>query len=469
MVLDDASPQAADGFQDGGAAENKDPYFTRTDPTSPFAKYYPLQVKPELIVRPDVFTSALGFLGRRNWEKRFTEEMGSRIENVKVLIERYPTQEELDAFVQHSSRALYQARVGIPLGFAAGAVFTWRSATRKSEELRTIGLRNPAVLWEYVKVVARADPPAFRQAVVATGAKLFGWTVLGATLSSVYATWTFAANSLTDSRLDRFRQEVRSQKPEDIQKRRLQSVSERYRQARRAREPEQQGQAGGLAESPVTPTTSQETYGGIAADTYDISQPKDQTRTLTDRPSPKEQQQQQQQPFDRTRIGAEATRRRPTTTTTTTAVPSDSSSAGGYDFFDDDDDASPVASEYRTSSQQQRQQQPSFGGSAWERIRQQNINMGPTQHTRPQAFRGPREPQYQYQQQQQDPADLSSSSSSSSYAKEERDKQREREQAQRDFDRMLENERRISADDPAVTGTETTVTGGGRRGWGWNR
>ncbi|KAL2011092.1 hypothetical protein VTN00DRAFT_3810 [Thermoascus crustaceus] len=453
MVLDDASPQATDGFQDGGAAENKDPYFTRSDPTSPFAKYYPLQVKPELIVRPDIFTSALGFLGRRNWEKRFTEETASRIENVKVLIERYPTQEELDAFVQHSSRALYQARVGIPLGFAAGAVFTWKSATRKSEELRTIGLHNPAVLWEYIKVVARADPPAFRQAVVATGAKLFGWTVLGATLSSVYATWNFAANSLTDSRLDRFRQDVRNQKPEDIQKRRLQSVSERYQQVRRAREQEQQ--AGGLAKSPVT-TISQDTYGGVAADTYDVSQPKDQTRTFTDRPSTKEL------PLDRTRIATEAQRR--------TTTPSDSSS--GYDFFDDD--ASPIASEYRTdtttSQQQQQRQRQSFGGSAWERIRQQNINMGPTQQTRPQAFRGPREPQYQQQQDQYQSGTTNAADMSASYAKEERDKQREREQAQRDFDRMLENERRISADDPAVTGSETSGgQQGGRRGWGWNR
>lgn len=456
MVLDDASPQA-DGYQDGApTADDRDPYFARgaVDPNSPFAKYYPLRVKPDLIVRPDILTTTFGFLGRRNWERRFAEELVRRMENVKVMIERYPTQEELDAFVQHSSRALYYGRLGIPLGFTAGALYVWNQETKEAAHLR----KNPSLLWNYIKLAARSDPAGFRQALVLNSAKVFGWTLLGATVSSIYATWNFATNSLTDSRLEQFRKDLRHQKPEEIQRRKLELLGEKYRQARKAKEHPQDV----LSESPTA--TGQDSYGGVSAETYDVSQPKEQTRTFTDQPR------EQPSTFDHARVGAE--RRvygtQATTTTPGTPYPSGTPSTD-YDFFDD---ASPTAPEYqRIEAQQRQQQQPpiSSGGSAWERIRQQNISMGPTQQTRPQAFRGPRQPQQQLEQQHQS----GGMDASSSYEREERDKQREREQAQREFDRMLEAERRLSADDPGVTAGTESETGrqqGGRRGWGgWSR
>jgi hypothetical protein len=403
MVLDDASPQAY-GFQDENVSS--DTFDRPTDRSSPFAKYYPLQVRQELIRQPGFFGMYLTFFGKRNWEHRFNEDLINRIENTKLVIQRYPTQEELDCFTEQTSRGIYQARVGLPIGFAAGIIHSLYQIRTATDAPRGF---NPAETLKYIRTHAKADPSWFRQAAFLAGFKLFAWSITGVTLSSIYASYKATTNMLMDPRLEKLREEIRNQKPEDIQKRKMDRANERYQQVQRAREASKQGafaegQEQGANEGRVSGEQPNTYYGTGTTDVREsIPTPSQPERRI---------------------YGNRATT---------------SSSTGGSDFFDD---ASPTNPNYGTDDSSS---SSAVGGSAWERIRQQNISGGGAEQRRSpsQGYRAPQQP---------------NQPSSESYESEERNRLREREQAQRDFDRMLEAERK--------SGDDVSGTGGQNRGWG---
>ncbi|KEF55503.1 uncharacterized protein A1O9_08253 [Exophiala aquamarina CBS 119918] len=125
-------------------------------------------------------------------------------------------------------------------------------------------------------------------------------------------------------------------------------------------------------------------------------------------------------------------------------------------FFDDDDDASPTAGQaLRPESQ---------GGSAWDRIRKgessgpssrQAQNQGYTPNSpSPTSPRGWRRVGTQKQD-----AQFENSADSFSFSKTEADKQFGREQAQKDFDDMLDRERRQSGSDDYDRGMKAVESG----------
>lgn len=400
MVLDDASPQAG-AYESGSSysGQNGD-YMNMQDRNSALSQYY---IRPDQIIKPDVLTMYFGFFGKRNWSQRLTARLINQVEKTQVLVERLPTQSEMDAFATITSRNIYYTRLGIPLGFAAGMAHLYQNF-RKSEWV-PVGMRNsPTMLWQAAKMFWRNEPAMARTVATASAFKLFIWAAGVSTASALYATYRETKDTLTDPRLSEFLEELRRQKPEDVQRRRREAVRRRFQKLPQAgggayAESHEHGQDGG--------------YGESDEDTINATQfsrqgkTPDQPRVIPDRNKP--------------RLYAD-----PATT---------ESPSGSSDFFGEYDDASPTAPEYRNDNDWTRiRGTPTQQGSAWERIRQQNI---PSREDRRENLRPT----------QQGPE-------SSSYGI---DKQREREQAKADFEKLLEAERNVS---------EASGPGGRNGGWG---
>ncbi|KAL1863450.1 hypothetical protein Plec18167_000543 [Paecilomyces lecythidis] len=405
MVLDDASPQA-DGFQsDNGSS---DAFDRPADPNAPFAKFYPLKIREDLIYKPGLLSMYLTFFGKRNWERRFSEHLTERFENMKLGVQRNPTQEEFDCFVETTSRGLYQSRLGLPLGVAAGVAHSLYQVRGFKDNEGRMDLK---VIADHFRASAKADPAFMRGFIVASSLKLFGWSVVGLTISSVYATFKSTTAMLADPRLERLREELREQKPEDIRKRRIERANTRYQEAQRTKQGMTQGAFAETQEQQGNRTESSgdsPTYYGTGTTDIRESIP----------------------------IPSQPDRRIYSDQATTSA-----GKAGGSDFFDDDD-ASPTNPDYRIDDSSS---SGVIGGNTWERIRQQNMSSNVQQQRPQQTYRAPQQPSQ------------TSSDGIDSYSSEEGTRQRERELAQREFDRMIEAERKAGEDSPST---------GQSRGWG---
>ncbi|KKA17785.1 Endo-1,3(4)-beta-glucanase [Rasamsonia emersonii CBS 393.64] len=424
MVLDDASPQAS-GFEDGSSAA--DSYMSTplppppVDPGSPFAKYYPLVVKPELIKRPGIFTMYLGFGGPWFWEKSVTRTIQKRIDNSKALLQRSPTQNEVDAFVENASRRVIQARMGVPLGLLVGCVHSYSRIRTEADLPRDKPFAR--ALWDYVRVARHADPFGLRSMFGWTLFRVSTWMFLGSLVSSSIATMNEMANTVKDPRLRQLRERV-----EELARRKVIT-----------RQPQQQ-QTQTTAERPAgseSQTSASEPAYGRPDAYYGGSEGKEQQFGSWRLPVPEQREPARQQ----------------------------TEYSSGSDFFDD---ASPVAPEYQTVSSTSSSSSSSSSSTspssqnAWERIRQQNAglsspssnqsNVWATISQNASSSSQPQQPQ-QPQQQTQD-------RSNESYETEVQARQREREQAQREFDRMLEEERRMSQEN-----SNTEQNGRGWRRW----
>ncbi|KAE8375690.1 hypothetical protein BDV26DRAFT_9124 [Aspergillus bertholletiae] len=344
-------------------------------------QYHSLYIKRDLIANPDPFTLYFGFFGRWNYDRKVTANVLRRVENARVLIQRLPTQDELDAMVTHSSRSLYQERVGAPLGFFGGSALLWTQA-KKSELYPAYfpkagpegKMPSPGEIVEAAKRFVAAEPTVARRAVFVTGFKLLFWSVAGATLSSVYAVYNETKNTMGDSRLKEFVADLRKQNPEEVRKRQMESRGRRS-----------VGEQQGVVEMDQGGDHASE-YSGGDVQSAGVSVP-DHRPVL--------------EPVGAGgRWGADQSR--------------------GGNFFDDDD-ASPTAPEYRTDKGAQAGYSQ---GSAWDRIRQQNTS-------------APTQPSHQDASNQQSQSDSWSSPLSES------DKQREREQARAEFERLIDAERHM--------------------------
>lgn len=402
MPLDETSPQADDSYpQQNGYPTNQ---------TAPLQQY---KIKRESIVTPDPFTLYFGFGGTWNWQRNMIDGITKRAEHCRVLIQRPPTQEEVDAFVTHSSRSLYHGRIGAPVAGMAAVIRLYTQAKNTDYYQMLVPgaaegrIPSPRQLATGIRKFASLDPTAFRTTLAATAFRLFFWTITGATVTSMYSVYRDAINTFSDPRLAEFVTAVREQKPEEVRKRKLEAASERYHQtqARKQQQPQldvmEPSEEGAFAEGQEH-DQQQDGYSSLYTGTSPESP--DKSSNLPDRNMGR----LYGDPGSGSRIG------------------------GGKDSVSDFfDDASPTAPEYQTSD---RAPTNVFQRGAWDRIRKQNVN-------------SPREQQgYSRQQPENWNFQNNGGGGNSNYNSSDQERQQEKEQAKVDFERMLDAERNMSSD-----------------------
>lgn len=410
MVLDDASPQAG-GFEDGSFAVEPPPI----DPDSPFAKYYPLLVKPELIKRPDVFTMYLGFGGPWFWESSVTRTIQRRIENSRVLLQRDPTQSEVDALVENASRAVSQRRMGVPLGALVGYAHALSRIRKETDLPRDRPL--PQALWDYVRAARDADPSGLRRLAFWSMFRVTTWMLLGSLVSTSIATMNDMKATLKDPRLRQLREKLE----ETVQRRAI------VRPTQQQQQPLPQAERSAGSESQ---TSASEPAYGLPDAYYGRSEGgKEQIGSWR---FPVPERREPEKPMPQTGYS--------------------SGGGSGSDFFDD---ASPVAPEYQSVSSTS---SSSSTQNSWERIRQQNAGL--SSNSSNQSNQSNVWATISQNASSSSSAQQQTYDRSESYDTEEQARQREREQAQREFDRMLEAERRMSQESSST---------GEQNGRGWRR
>ncbi|KOS41276.1 hypothetical protein ACN38_g7850 [Penicillium nordicum] len=410
MSSDNASPQA-------GQPDNSSNDFSRALPghNPAIAKYNKVKLRPESIVKPDLFTLYFGFLGTTTWTKSVAYTVNERVENHYVLTARPPTQDEFDAIVEHGTKRLYHGRMGLPISSFLGTALLYRQARKSPMFPRD---PTPAALFSTLRTMW-LDPPlranlgkaAFRMTFIVT---------LGVMASNAYAVSRDAMQTLTDPRLKLFIEDLRKANPEDVRKRKIQAANERRRSIRSGEQDfgsrimgSSSGYAGGeeyqqeqASDSSPQPNSyseyvnSNDTTGNSQSASYESS-----TSGLN--------------------AGAVWARGRSTQPESKSAL----------DIMDEDD-ASPTAAEYRNTN-------IDGSGSAWDRIRRQNA--------------AARQPRQQPGMSQSPPNHYSSSAEfgQTDQEKHASSQKTERDIAQAEFDRMIEAERN--------TGSEGSPR---NRGWG---
>ncbi|KAJ5458117.1 hypothetical protein N7475_009505 [Penicillium sp. IBT 31633x] len=405
MSSDDASPQAGQNYSTSSSDASP-----RTLPghNPAIAKFNKLQIRPDTIVRPDLFTLYFGFFGKGLWRRKAARTVTERVENHYVLTARPPTQDELDALVEHGTRTLYYRRLGVPVASFLGTAWLYNQA-RKSP----LFPRNPtpAALFSTLRVMAMDS--GFRGTIGSAAFKMLFITTLGGMVSGGYAVYNDAMHMLTDPRLKNFVEDMRTQKPEDVRKRKLQAASERIRSMRSGDQDigSQLGQNIGQAGEYVGGGGYEQEQDSASPNSYSDYESTNRTQAGSQYASNDSYKQD-------SNVGAVWARGRGT----------QPESKSGMDFMDDDD-ASPTAAEYRDTNID-----GSPAGSAWDRIRQQNARAG--SHPRQQPGIGMPPPSYNpYAEFYQSGHDQHGSSDSN-----------ERNKAQADFDRMIEAERNTGSE-----------------------
>lgn len=407
MSPDDASPQVAQRYNNPSSDASQ----TLPGHNPAIAKYNKLQLRQDTIVRPDLFTLYFGFFGTGPWKRRVASTVTERVENHYVLTSRSPTQDELDAIVEHGTRTLYYRRAGIPISSFLGTAWLYNQA-RKSPNFP----RNPTPTALLNTLRAMATEASFKGTVSSAVFKMCFIVTLGGMASGAYAVYNDAMHMLTDPRLKSFVEDMRKQKPEDVRKRKMQAASERIRNLRTGEQDigtqmrsvigQPGGYAGGGGFETEPDAASPNSYSEYEASNAGSRSASNEPYTAS--PS----------------VGAVWARGR--------GAQPESKSA--LDFLDEDD-ASPTAAEYRNTNID-----GSSTGSAWDRIRQQNAGarFQPRQPGTPPSY-NPYSADYTRNDQQQYGSNHGN----------------EKNQAQAEFDRMVEAERNA--------GNEGSYS---NRGWG---
>lgn len=426
MALDDVSPQAG-SYAAGDASD-----YTRSQgppgQNPALARYFPLKIKPELVVQPDLFTLYFGFFGASNWRRAIAGALTERVENTWLLTNRTPTQDEMDAFTTHTTRSLYYRRIGVPLSSFVGTAYLYNKARKMPNSPQNA---TPAQLFAALRTFAQTDWQGFKSMMAKQAFKMALIVTAGAIVSSSVSVWSDTKAVLTDPRLHRFVEDMRGQKPEDIRRRKLQAVNERLRRVRNGEQDirrqvrEELGGARGYDRGVEQDSHGYDNTASVSAyGESDYGAPQDSRENGTAGQSRSAPVPQRPQMYG----GAPASR----------GVGSGQPSSGSDFFFSgSDDDASPTAPEYRHTNAD-----GSPAGSAWERIRQQR---GVPVRQQPPANSS------RMQQWGQSPnnAESPSYSSSESQDRYDYDRGREKEQAQADFDKLMEAERNAANDGPS--------------------
>ncbi|EAW13250.1 putative endo-1,3(4)-beta-glucanase [Aspergillus clavatus NRRL 1] len=459
MTIDDASSQANNPY---APDEGRTSY---TPGHIPLPKHPHLVVKTELLARPDPFTLYFGFFGSRSWQANAARGLSERVDNTQFLLNRLPTQDELDAFTVYSSRYIYHQRMGAPIAgslFLARAYMQARSSAALAPFMPGPGLADgananakltptPKQVVDALRVYARVDAAGFRQALVFGGIKWVFWTLAGTVASSMWALFHDTRESMADPRLRQFMAELSQHPPKEMRKRKLEAAMEMQRQRHSERQQRDLGvarESASASEREPEPAQMETGHGhghdqgygegsegtgagagvgvgvGVGGGSgsgygYGYSSQDANSSARQSAPSP-------QQYGDASR-----------------------GSSSGSDFFDGDD-ASPVAADYRSEGLSGLQ------GSAWDRIRQQSgaVSQGRSNPILVSSSPSPSpQPQSQSQWGSWKNQDHNSAAADS--------ERQQREQAQAEFDRMLEAERTL--------GNEAPDGSGQKKGWGrWN-
>lgn len=431
MVLDDASPQAGSYSAGNGTDYTRSQGPPGQNPA--LARYFPLKIKPEHVVQPDLFTLYFGFFGASNWKRVVSWALTERVENTWLLTNRGPTQDEMDAFTTCTTRSIYYRRMGVPLSSFLGTAYIYYQL-RKDPIVPPKA--TPAQFFAGMRALAKVDWQGFRGLMAKQAFKMLFFTTTGAIVSGFAGTWSDTKSVLTDPRLRQFVEDMKGQKPEDIRRRKLEATNERIRRVRNGEQDirrqvrEGLGGNGGYDQGADQDPYS---YGSTAS----VSSPAESDYSAS-------QYSQQNDSADQSRSTSDASRRpqmyggAPASRGMGNGQPS-----AGSDFFfgGSDDDASPTAPEYRHTNAD-----GSPAGSAWERIRRQSGVPGPQQSSA-------RSSRMQQWGQSQNAGDASNYSASQAQDRYDYDRSRERDQAQADFDKLMEAER--------------NATNGPSRGRGW--
>ncbi|KAJ5498954.1 hypothetical protein LT330_010182 [Penicillium expansum] len=419
MSSDDASPQAGQNYNNNSSNDSSRP-LPGHNPA--IAKYSKVQLRPESIVKPDLFTLYFGFFGTAAWMRRVSSTVNERVENHYVLTARSPTQEEFDAIVEHGTRCLYYARTGIPVSSFLGTAFIYNQA-RKSPMFP----RNPTPASLFNAVRTMWGDAAMKGKIGSGAFKMLFVITLGSMASSAYAVSNDAMHMLTDPRLKGFIEDVRKAKPDDVRKRKIQAASERARSMRSGEK-----DVGSQMQQAIG------TSGGyVGDDGYQQEQASDsspQPSSYSEYVNSNDTQgDSQSASYDSSTPGLNAgaiwARGRSTQPESRSAL----------DFMDEDD-ASPTAAEYRNTNIDG----SSSTGSAWDRIRRQNAGA----RSQPRQQPGMSQPSL-------NPYSNSAEHGQSDQERYDSGQKTERDQAQAEFDRMIEAERHAGSEGSSQN-----------RGWG---
>lgn len=425
MALDDASPQ---GSGNPSAYASTDPSQGSYNPTMP--KPFPVQIRPELIVKPDALTLYFGFFGARNWKRNVADVLTRRAGDTWVLTGRSPTQDELDAMTTLSSRSLYHKRAGLPISYFVGTGWLYYQARRSPMFPKN---PTPANLLAALHKFRIEDRAGFMAVLGRTAFRMLFLTSSIMMVSNFTALWGEARNSLSDPRMQSFIDAVHNAKPEDVNRRKLAIANERYRRTKANEKNIISQIEGNQGLSGSYDQGEQAQYGYDNASPAAVSSESDMAYGTSQVGQSAPAQQSYSAPASREQQAygqygpAQGTGNRP------------SQADSGSDFFfgSSDDDASPTAPEYRNTNMDGRP-----AGSAWERIRQQRSSQG----SRPSA---PGQASMQWgQAQAQSRPEAANDSLPSDQDKYDYDRRREKDQAQADFNKMIEAERNASSDGP---------------------
>lgn len=360
-------------------------------------------IDEQLFVRPNPLTRSLCFWTYNGWRQKAYQRIYHITNLSSVAIARPLSQDEVNALVEYQTRQVLTSRIGLPIGFAAVFLHSYYDL-KKINRIRPRPAGEPEVrpgwigqTWEVIKKPlfrpGAAEPwerevskAFFRTAL----ARWFFYPLSCFTFTSMWATMTYAWATTKDSRLKEWMKGLDAFREKGVQER-MRTVNDHYRQQQQQQQ--RQAQSPGQSWEPeLTEGVGdyQSTGPSTSMETPSTGDWKSQT------PPDQSYNRQQQQPY-RYRSEPEPTK--------------------PGDFFDD---ASPIAPDYQT------EKPPQTYGSAWDRIRQQNMAGGwnqPQPRSRPQPV-----------SETQRFDDYGSS------------REKEREQARAEFEKMLESERNMAND-----------------------
>jgi hypothetical protein len=400
------SPQAGSSSDSNYPSDASSQAFADNNPA--LARNNKLLLRPELVKKPDLFTLYFGFWGNSFWTRELGSMITSRVENQYVLTARYPTQEEMDAHLEHGSRTLYYRRIGVPLGAFAGTAYFYNKA-RKSPDWPANP--TPKSLFDTARKMWTLDVNDFRRNVSSTAFKMLFILTAAAMASSGWAVSSDAMSTLNDPRMKRFVEDMRQANPEDVRKRKIQAANERLRSIRQGAADigTQMRQQNGLGGSSGSSGYSQDNYDSPA----EPAPPSDSDAYNNASMSSQSSYESQPQPEQRINAGAVWAQGRNPQPEPKSAL----------DFMDEDD-ASPTAPEYRNTNID-----GSSSGSAWDRIRRQNTRRSPSQ---PPGMTNPYAEYSEHNREQYNSGEMT-----------------EKDRAQADFDRMIDAERNVGNGAPS--------------------
>lgn len=383
MVLDDNSPSSSTSLD--SSSRNSETWDS-ADLDSRNAAVFPLRLNRENLQRPGQLLLYTGFAGPWNWERTVVHRITSQLETMKSIMRRDPTQPELDALVEHTSREVNTSRIGLPIGLTAGSVHAYYTLRKR------LNIPAQKSLFDSLRTAwQQAAVPDRRQAAFQAGLRFGIWVIFTLGNFGALASYRFTVALSGDPRLGDFRDAIR--KYAEARMQRLGNNGDKARQRRDETDAARHATASAEEPSGNTYARGTEDRAGSMSDqvpsrNYDSSY--------------------------------------------------SSSSATSQDFFDD---TSPTAPEYQESSTSQSSSSRSSNENAWDRIRRENASRSSSS---PPNWGGQRTsagaPAQGFQPSSAEGSEFSS------YASEERKGQRERDASQRDFDRMLDAERQLSKD-----------------------